>query len=601
MPPAYEDMSKAELIEALRALQADPRLQSTGREAEQLIHDLQVHQIELEMQNRELREAQLSLEESRRRYADLYDFAPVVYLTLDRDGRIQSANLTAAALFRAERGALIGRSLTSLVAIESQSALRGHLEQCFAEQTQVVSELTFSVSGREMIVAQMMSAPILDPGRNVTGCKTALTDISALKRSEEKLRFLARASAVLASSFDYAANLAEVVRLAVPLLADICFIDVLEDGGRLHRVEAAFAAPRTRELVDAVRSLAPPADGRAPQAQVLRSGQPILLPECTTAELRGALGTGLEHEALLNVCNARSLMFVPLAARGRTLGVATFVMAESARYYAAADLVLAEDLAARAAMAIDGAQLYQEARRAVQARESILSIVSHDLKSPLGSIMLAAIALSQASPQLEARSTQARLEVIRRSAEQMDRIINDLLDMSSIDSGRLSIEPGEHDIEALIGDAVEILLPLATQKGLALEVQAVTSRLRVLCDRERMLQVFSNLIGNAIKFTPAGGSVTIGAELHQQHQALITIQDTGPGIAEPLVPRLFERHWQARETARQGRGLGLYIAKSIVEAQGGTIWVNSRPGAGTTFYFTIPLAPSTTEGAQLGR
>jgi PAS domain S-box-containing protein len=595
MPPTYEEMSKAELIGALRALQADPRLQTPSSGSEQLLHDLQVHQIELEMQNRELREAQQLLEESRSRYADLYDFAPVVYFTLAQDGRIQEANLTAAALFRMERGALVGSPLTALVSVENQQALRAHLRRCFTERIRVTTELTFSVKGSGPLVAQMMSTPVLGPDERVTGCKTTLTDISALKRSEEKLRLLARASAVLASSFDHAATLAEVVRLTVPLFADICFVDIVEESEQLRRVEVAFADAKKQKVADAVRHLAPSPGGQSPQAQVLQSGEPILLAECTAARLRLAIADGLEHETLVQACGAGSLMFVPLMARGRTLGVATFVMAESDRRYSSADLDLALDLASRAAMAMDNAHLYQEAQKAIRAREDILSVVSHDLKNPLVAIMLGAAVLLRSPADMDAGMRQKSLEVINRSAEQMDRLIKDLLDMSSIEAGRLSIEPSEHDLDSLLDDAFGALQPLAMGKGLDLERAALAGPCRILCDRERVLQVFSNLVGNAIKFTPAGGSITIGAEIYEQN-AMVYIRDTGPGIPEELWPSVFDRHWQAKETARKGLGLGLHIAKGIVQAHGGTIWVRSHPGAGTTFCFTLPLASPATEG-----
>jgi PAS domain S-box-containing protein len=591
MPRAYEEMSREELIEALHGLQADPPLRPTGTETERLLHDLQVHQLELEMQNRELREAQHLLEESRSRYADLYDFAPVVYFTLDRDGRIEEANLTAAALFKMDRRALVGLPLAALVPMDNQQALQAHLTRCFTEKVSVTSELAFSVQGSGQIVAQMVSTPVVGPGETIMGCKTTLTDVSALKRSEGKLRFLARASAALGSSFDYVTTLAEVVRLTVPVFADICFVDIIDRSGQLRRVEVAFADPRKQHLADAVRRLVPSATGSAPQAHVLRSGEPILLEEATATGLHRAIADGLEHENLIKACRARSLMFVPLMARERARGVATFVMAESERHYSSADLVLAQDLAARAAMAIDSAQLYEEAQRAVQAREDILSFVSHDLKNPLAIIMLSSVVLSRSIEQLDLPKRQKQLDMIERAAELMDRIIRDLLDMSSIESGLLSVELRVHDIDDLVRDAYEALRPLAQEKGMELRLDALAGSSLVLCDGERVFQVLSNLVGNAIKFTPAGGTITVRTEL-QEHTALVAIQDTGPGIPQELVPHVFKRHWQARKTARKGLGLGLHISKGIVEAHGGKIWVESHPGAGTTFFFTIPLASS---------
>lgn len=304
----YAEMSREELLEILRALLADPRRQAPSSEFERVIQELQAHQIELEMQNRELREAQRLIEESRSRYADLYDLAPVVYVTLDRDGRILEANQTAAALFRMGRKYLIGSQLAALVAPASLPAWHAHLRKCFMEQASVTTEVTFLVPGVRTVVAQMMSSPVLGADGAVTGCKTTLTDISALKRSEEKLRLLAQVSAVLASSFDYAATLAETMRLMVPIFADICFVDVLEQSGELRRVGVAFADPGKQQLVDAVRRLAPSATGGSPQALVLRSGEPILVAESSPAGLRRAIAEGAEHEALIQACSARSLI-----------------------------------------------------------------------------------------------------------------------------------------------------------------------------------------------------------------------------------------------------------------------------------------------------
>jgi PAS domain S-box-containing protein len=589
MTHSYEEMSREELVALLRALQADPRLQATSSGTERLIHDLQVHQLELEMQNRELREAQHLLEEARSRYVELYDFAPVVYVTLDRNGRILEANLTAAALFGVERGALVGLPLLSLVSIESQQRFLAHVRKCVTEQVRVTGELTFSIPGVGPSVAQVVSTPALGPDGAITGCKTTLTDVSALKRSEELLRLLSRVSATLASSFDYAATLAASVRLVVPTFADICFVDVLDGDGQLARVGVAFADPGKQHLVALVRGLAPPATGNAPQAHVLRAREPILLAEATAAGLRQAVAEGVEHEALIRACRARSLMFVPLLARERTLGVITFVMAESGRRYAAADLVLAQDLAARAAMAIDNAHLYAEAQKAIAAREDVLSIVSHDLKNPLSIIVLSAMLLLQSAAQPEAPKRQRQLESIQRAAGQMQRIIDDLLDVASIESGQLSVELGVHPLEELVRDACEALLPLAAQKGLALDLDRRAGPCEVLCDRGRILQVFSNLVGNAIKFTPTGGAITIRVERHAE-VVRVAVQDTGPGIPEALLPHIFKRHWQARKYAKAGLGLGLHITRGIVEAQGGTIWAESQPGAGTTVFFTMPLA-----------
>src|SRR3954471_442817 len=204
----HKNEMSGSLAANLRAAQADAAGETDQGHA-RLLHDLEVHQLELEMQNQELREAQVLLEESRARLADLYDFAPVVYVTLDPDGRIVDANLTAAAYFGIERGNLLGKFLGGIAAVPDRRALRDHLRRCIAERIRVETELSFSVRRRPLVTAQMVSVPVLDGDGAVTGCKTTLIDITALKSAQEKLQFLSQASAILASSFDYRATLAE--------------------------------------------------------------------------------------------------------------------------------------------------------------------------------------------------------------------------------------------------------------------------------------------------------------------------------------------------------------------------------------------------------
>jgi PAS domain S-box-containing protein len=584
MAPAYEDLSKEELLRTLRLLQSEPRLRVGGPETERLIHDLQVHQIELEMQNRELREAQQRLEDSRSRYADLYDFAPVGYCTLNQNSKILEANLTAATLFGMERASLLGSMLISLVPPQQRTHLLAHLRTCFRQRTRAMDDLRLSSKASGPLVLQLVSMPVLGPEGEVFACKTAMTDISLIKRSEQRFRLLATISEVLTASFDYLPNLAQVVRLAVPDLADICLLDVLEENRQIHRVEVAFADSEKRRLAEAIKRHAPSYEGSTPQAQVLRSGQPILLSDSTPEALSGA-----SAEGLIAVFNARSLMFVPLASAGRMLGVFTFAMSDSGRRYLPNDLAFVQDLASRAAMAIDNARLYEEAQKAIRARQDILSIVCHDLRNPLSTITLGTSALIDSSPQPDRRQARRQLEVMRRGARQMERMITDLLDVSSIEAGRLSIDLGEHSLNKLINDAFEMLLPLAREKKLLLRLQVPSREASVMCDRERVLQVFGNLGGNAIKFTPEGASITIGAQVHDR-VARFAVEDNGPGISEQVLRNLFHRYWQARETAKQGRGLGLFISKGIVEAQGGRIWVQSHPTQGSSFFFTLPLA-----------
>src|SRR5262249_33238334 len=241
------------------------------------------------------------------------------------------------------------------------------------------------------------------------------------------------------------------------------------------------------------------------------------------------------------------------------------------------------------------ARLSEEAGRASRARQDILSVVCHDLRNPLSIVRLGCKTLVESSPRLDPQTSRRQLQLMLHAAEQMDRMISDLLDVSSIEAGHLAIEPTEHSLKELVHDAFEMLSPFAQQKRLELRVD-VSNETMVRCDRERVLQVFANLGGNAVKFAPAETPITLGADI-LNGMVRFSIEDRGPGIAPELMNKLFDRYSQARETAKKGRGLGLFISKGLVEAQGGERWAETQVGGGRTFFFAVPLAAAASETA----
>jgi signal transduction histidine kinase len=232
------------------------------------------------------------------------------------------------------------------------------------------------------------------------------------------------------------------------------------------------------------------------------------------------------------------------------------------------------------------ARLYDDAREAAAAREEVLKIVSHDLRNPLSTIGMAAELILE-SP--DEASQERTVGIIKRTAGRMNRMIQDLLDVAKLETGRLAIDVEPVSVEALRDEAVEQLAPLAAECGLSLTTAVEPDLPRVYVDRGRILQVLSNLVGNAIKFTPAGGQITLHVRMDAGAVRFAVI-DTGPGIAPDQMQRIFGRFWQAQPSDRRGLGLGLTIAKSIVDAHGGTIGAESRPGEGSEFWFTIPVA-----------
>lgn len=230
-------------------------------------------------------------------------------------------------------------------------------------------------------------------------------------------------------------------------------------------------------------------------------------------------------------------------------------------------------------------------QRAVTLRDEVLGIVSHDLRNPVHTVSIASGLLLEIVPDdAGGEPVRKHLEIIRRAAQQMDHLIRDLLDVAGISSGHLSVEPQHQDARTLLHNACDVLRPLADDAGLEFRYDAPTDAPAVRADPDRIVQLLSNLVGNAVKFTPRGGRVVVGLEA-ADGEARFRVADTGPGIPAEELPHVFDQFWQARRAGRHGAGLGLAISRGIVEAHGGRIWVESRRGEGSTFFFTLPIVP----------
>jgi PAS domain S-box-containing protein len=236
---------------------------------------------------------------------------------------------------------------------------------------------------------------------------------------------------------------------------------------------------------------------------------------------------------------------------------------------------------------LDNVRLMAEAQEALRAREDLLAIVSHDLRNPLG-VVLASTALllkSNLPPDKQERARR-QVEAIQRAGNRMNRLIRDLLDFASIQAGRLSVSKQPQDVGAMVSEVLEVTEPLAAAKSQRL-VADVAPELAIRCDHDRVIQLFSNLVGNAVKFTPEGGTITVHAT-REGEVVRFLVEDTGPGIPAEELPHVFDRYYQAQRKNRDGIGLGLSIARGIVEAHGGRIWVESEDGKGSRFFFTLP-------------
>ncbi len=437
--------------------------------------------------------------------------------------------------------------------------------------------------------------PFLAEERNlITSVTAMLTSYFERKRIEEELRFLAEASRLLAASLDYETTLQSVARIVVPILGDFCFFDVVSADGTIQRVAGQHANPaRQSFFAEACQFIQPIVhhDGH-PVANVLATGKPAFVPHIDEAWMLQAT-ISPEHLRFMHELHLQSLMTVPLIARGRTLGALTLgFTSDSGRRYTHTDLNLAEDVAHRAANAIDNARLYREEQELVRSREEFLSIASHELKTPLTILKASAQILSRQvlQPDLDRNRITGCAQRLQVQVDRLETLVADLLDASRLQDGHLELRTEPYDLREIAGEILARFqdAPERTEHHrLTLDAPAPVIG---LIDPARLDQVLTNLLSNALKYSPGGGEVLLA--IHQcGDQALITVSDQGIGITATEQTRLFQP-FSRGDAVRgiSGTGLGLYISRQIVERHGGTITAESQPGIGSTFSVRLPLA-----------
>lgn len=421
-------------------------------------------------------------------------------------------------------------------------------------------------------------------------------DITDVKRVEEAQRFLATLAIGLSESLDYDVILITLARQLATSLGDWCIIDHVADASRPRQIAGAHADPRKEGLVRELGVHPPrgPLHG-ADIARVIQTGKPAI---CRTLNGPASLGTalGMQRPEILMALGAASCMFIPIGRRGQVTALITVVSASPERRFGAMHVPLAEELASRVALAVDNATFYREAQRAADVRDRLLAIVSHDLRNPLSAIKMSAETLVRPmAPHESAARVSRSSRVILHAVEHMERLIRDLLDLAGLQAGQLRIACEAREVGDILRETLELLTAVAQERDVSL-IANVDSPLLAWCDRERIVQVLSNLIGNATKFSAEGGTVTVEAR-PLGTDVVLSVADTGPGIAPENLPHIFDQFWQA-ERRVDGLGLGLSIAKALVEAHGGRLWVESTVGHGTTFFFTLPQAG---DGATIER
>ncbi|HEU0013348.1 MAG TPA: ATP-binding protein [Longimicrobium sp.] len=468
----------------------------------------------------------------------------------------------------------------------------------------------------------------------------AVTDVTERRRVESTRDFLAEASRVLASSLDYETTLRSVARLAVPALADWCAVDVVDEDGNLHRLAVEHTDPAKVDFVRQIQERYP-SDPNAPNGthHVVRTGKSEMMPDIPDALLVAA-ARDEEHLRLVRELGLRSYICAPLVARGRVMGAVTLASAESGRRYAEADLAAAEDLARRAAVAIDNARLYgetEEARsrleqqaaelqetqaememahdelqrayedlavrtveaeraraaadQANEAKSQFLATMSHELRTPLNAIAGYTQLLEMGIHGEVSPAQRESLEKIRRNQQHLLGLINDVLNFAKIEAGQVQYELRDVPLDQTLAAVEALVEPQLRARQLRYEYHPGDPRTTVRADPDRMEQIILNLLSNAIKFTEPGGRVELGWEAADGH-ARVHVTDSGRGIPPDKQDAIFEPFVQvdpALTRAAEGTGLGLAISRDLARAMRGDLTVRSEPGRGSTFTLALPL------------
>jgi signal transduction histidine kinase len=415
--------------------------------------------------------------------------------------------------------------------------------------------------------------------------------------TDEALRLLADAGEQLSLSLDFEKTLENAARLAVPALADWCMIDLVEEGGDCcRRVVSLHADPARQPLMEELKSHPLPRDSDSRLMGVLRHGESLLFPDLSEVAVEAELRS-VDHARIIRQLAPRSSLAVPLVARGRTLGVWTFLYAESGRRYREEDLRVAQELARRVALALDNARLYREVETANRAKDHFLATLSHELRTPLTPVLAVASRLT-ADPGLP-KELRTGLDMIRRNVELEARLIDDLLDLTRVTRGKLELHGEPLDLRQVIRQALETCDESELAARQVVEDLAVGEHL-VWGDPSRLTQVFWNLLRNALKFTPEGGTVTVRSRVEEgEEQAgasclIVEIADSGIGIEPEALPHIFDAFDQGKSgTTRRfgGLGLGLAISQAIVELHGGQLTAASGGrDRGATFTIRLPLS-----------
>ncbi|MBA3322422.1 MAG: PAS domain S-box protein [Pyrinomonadaceae bacterium] len=536
------------------------------------------------------------------RFLSFADTAADAIIVIDSASRILFVNRAAEKIFGYAVDELLGQSLTLLMPDYLRHVHRAGLGRYIADSVKHIAWSGVELpglhrGGREIPLEISFGEFTLEGRKFFTGIAR---DITKRKRAEEAQQFMIDASELLAASLDHQTNLRRLAQLCVPYLADWCGVALLDADGSISFAAVAHADPAQAERAARLVELGQTKFEPPVAAAAIHTGKSQFHPDVTD-ELLKALMPNPAHLSVMREMNLRSLMAVPLGARGRTFGALSFGAAQSNRRYTEIDLRQAEDLGRRVALALDHSRMYREAQEANRLKDEFLATLSHELRTPLTSI-LGWAGLLRSARNIDPAQAERALEVIERNARAQNQLIDDLLDASRIITGHLRIEARPIALGPIVEAAVEAALPLARTKNVNLASVSDPKVGLIKGDAGRLQQIVGNLLSNAIKFTPGGGRIEVRLECEGTRWAQLSVADTGDGISAEFLPFVFERFRQADGTptrAHGGLGLGLAIVRHLAELHGGTVAAESAGrDQGAKFIVTLPLLLATGPSAS---